>query len=232
VLCGSDEKLRKDTSKQIRDQIRWFPSIHQKIKDKECVKKEGMVSARPISLVELPAVNHLSEEEVMRQCVSLCDPGVHVFLLIVPAGPLTDEEKAEMENIKKRFSSRINQHVMVLIIPEKYMTSQINVISQSTDTFIQTLGGRRFVFENRSQVPALLEDVENIVKQNNGSCYTTFMYLQAQIELERNKHRSEIEELKTSMSPAGNVSIHTSVFMFIIQFNNFCDFIFKGLVVF
>ncbi|KAL0198879.1 hypothetical protein M9458_007419, partial [Cirrhinus mrigala] len=74
---------------------------------------------RLINLVELPALNQLSEEEVMCQtlrCVSLCDPGVHIFLIIIPDSPLTDGDKAEMEKIQKIFDSR--EHCMVIFTTE------------------------------------------------------------------------------------------------------------------
>ncbi|KAK9978730.1 hypothetical protein ABG768_020469 [Culter alburnus] len=178
VLCGSDETLKASVSNYIR--------------------KEKKKKLR-ISLVELPALNQLSEEEVMSHayhCVSRCDPGVHVFLLVIPAGPLNNEDKAEMENIQKTFSSRINKHLMGLIIQEESMISNLNILHTSvTKTSIQMLGGHHFVLENSSQVPDLLQDVENMVQENKGSSYTTFMYLQDQIKLERNKHRAEIEEL-------------------------------------
>ncbi|XP_067237128.1 GTPase IMAP family member 8-like isoform X2 [Chanodichthys erythropterus] len=178
VLCGSDETLKASVSNYIR--------------------KENNKNVL-ISLVELPALNRLSEEEVMSQtlrCVSRCDPGVHVFLLVIPAGSLTDEHKAEKEKIQKIFSSRINKHLMVLIIQEKSMISNLNILHTS----IQTLGGHHFVLENSSQVPALLEDVEKIVKENNRNCYTTLMYLQVQVELERNKHKAEIEQLRKTVT--------------------------------
>ncbi|CAM4313459.1 unnamed protein product [Leuciscus chuanchicus] len=184
VLCGSDETLKATVSKYIRG------------------KKKNLV----ISLVELPALNQLSEEEVMREtlrCVSLCDPGVHVFLLIIPAGPLTDEDKTEIEKIQRIFSSIIKNHLMVVIMQE----SNLNILHTSvTKTSIQTFGGHRFVLENSSQVPALLQDVENMVQENKGSFYTTFMYLQARVELEKNKHRAEIEELRKSPSTAAGVT--------------------------
>uniref|UniRef100_A0A673IW74 AIG1-type G domain-containing protein n=1 Tax=Sinocyclocheilus rhinocerous TaxID=307959 RepID=A0A673IW74_9TELE len=203
VVCGFNETLKKSISKCLRGKKKFFPSLHQKEKVKDCVKKEGKIHGRKISLVELPALTRLSEEEVMRQtlnCVSLCDPGVHVFLLIVPDAPLTDEEKAEMEEIQRRFSLRINKHLMIIIIQDKNMTTPVNLVpSSATETSIQTFGNRQFVLENNSQVPALLQEVENMIKMNNESLYMTFMYLQACVELERSKHRAEIEELRRSM---------------------------------
>ncbi|KAK2915646.1 hypothetical protein Q8A67_000020 [Cirrhinus molitorella] len=190
VLCGSDERLKMSISKLIK-------------------QKKDKLHFRQISLVELPALNQLSEEEVMcqaHQCISLCDPGVHVFLLIIPDGPLMDGDKAENEEIQKTFSSRIKKHLVVLKIKEKNMfsklISKINPVHSSdthTGTSIQTFEDRCIVLENSSQIPDLLQVVENIVKQNKGGCYTTLMFLQAQVELERNKHKAKIEELRSAM---------------------------------
>ncbi|XP_039507720.1 GTPase IMAP family member 8-like [Pimephales promelas] len=205
VLCGSDGRLKASVSRLIRGKNKFFPPLH--LKEKECVRRNLELHGRVVSLVKLPAVNRLSEEEVMRntlRCVSLCDPGVHVFLFIVPDAPLTDEDKAEMEEIQRIFGSSIKNHLMVLIIQEKSMISKL-IGSKSlcntsaTETSLKTFGGHRFVLENSSQVPALLQDVDNMVEENRGSCYTTFMYLQARVELEKNKHRAEIGELRRSM---------------------------------
>ncbi|KAL1246497.1 hypothetical protein QQF64_034631 [Cirrhinus molitorella] len=203
VVCGFNETLKKSISKRLIEKRKFFISLHQKEKGKYCVKKEGKIHGRKITLVKLPALSRLSEEEVMNQtnqCVSLCHPGIHVFLLIIPAGSLTDEDKAEIQEIKRRFSSRINKHIMFIKIQDKNMPSPVNLVpSAATETFIQTFGNQQFVLENNSQVPALLQEVENVVKINNGRCYVNFMYLQACVELERSKHRAEIEELRRSM---------------------------------
>ncbi|XP_073676664.1 GTPase IMAP family member 8 [Garra rufa] len=198
VLCGSDGRLKAFVSKLIRGKKQFLPLLH--LKEKECARRDMELHRRQISLVELPSLTQLSEEEVMHQThqsVSLCEPGVHVFLLIIPDPPLTDADKAEMEAIQRTFSSRIKNHLMVLIIQEKNVFSKL--ISSKTHMCPQSFGGRQFVFENGSQILDLLQDVENMVQENRGSCYTTFMYLQARVELERNKHRAEIEELRRSL---------------------------------
>ncbi|KAL1278927.1 hypothetical protein QQF64_025600 [Cirrhinus molitorella] len=114
VVCGSDRTLKSSISEQI---------LQQTDRRSECVRRDMELHGRLISLVEFPALfnTKLSEEEVMRQtlrCVSLCDPKVHVFLLIIPDAPLTDEDKAEMEEIQRIFSARINKHIMILTNPE------------------------------------------------------------------------------------------------------------------
>ncbi|XP_026054665.1 GTPase IMAP family member 8-like [Carassius auratus] len=110
VLCGNNQTLKSSVSKMFRGITRKSQIEMSKV----CVKKEGMIHGRQISVIELSAVSRLSEEEVMQKtlcCVSLCDPGVHVFILVTPVTPLTDEDRAEMEKIKIIFNSQVNKSV-------------------------------------------------------------------------------------------------------------------------
>ncbi|XP_042603946.1 GTPase IMAP family member 8-like isoform X2 [Cyprinus carpio] len=194
VLCGRDALLKTSISRLIKEKtdMKLYPHL--------------------IHIVELPALCNtgFSEEQVMHHsfwCVSLCDPGVHVFLFVIPDAQLTDEDKAEMEAIQRIFSSRINKHIMILISQEKNMISHMNALpSSATEMPIQMFEGRRFVLQNDSQVPDLLQDVENMIQENRKCFYSTFMCLQAQTELEKNKHKAEIEELRRSMMKTADVT--------------------------
>ncbi|KAL7824867.1 hypothetical protein SRHO_G00343650 [Serrasalmus rhombeus] len=125
VVCGSDGAVKSSVSDLILGQRE--PSTES---SSGCVRREGEVCGRLVTLVEMPALynTQLSEEEVMQEtlcCVSLCDPGVHAFLLIIPVGPLGDEDKGEMEKIQRIFSSKVNDHLIVLFtvehgVEEKY----------------------------------------------------------------------------------------------------------------
>ncbi|XP_073713950.1 GTPase IMAP family member 8 isoform X2 [Misgurnus anguillicaudatus] len=195
VLCGSDDSLKTFVLELIREKSKSLSVSHE---------RELEVCGRLINLMELPALTQLSEDEGILQthhCLSLCDPGVHVFLLILPNAPLTDEDKAEMKKIHRVFSSRINKHVITVIIKiKRKWLSKISMFpSSATQTVSQEFEGHNFVLENKSQIPSLLQDVERMVQENSGGSYTTFMFLQAQIEVERNKHRAEIEELRRTV---------------------------------
>ncbi|KAL0199467.1 hypothetical protein M9458_008007, partial [Cirrhinus mrigala] len=87
-------------------------------------------------------------EKLMRQtlhCVSLCHPGVHVFIFIIPDAPLSNEDKAEMEEIQRIFSSRINKHIMILI--KQNSERQTAELNEETQSVIQSFGGRRHFIE-------------------------------------------------------------------------------------
>uniref|UniRef100_A0A8C1R347 AIG1-type G domain-containing protein n=1 Tax=Cyprinus carpio TaxID=7962 RepID=A0A8C1R347_CYPCA len=197
VLCGSDPTLKVSVSKLLRGKT--IKSSHQREGSEECVKKEERIHGHQISLVELPALSQLSEEEVMRQtlhCVSLCDPGVHVFLLIVPVGPLTDEDKTEMEEIQKNFYSR--EHFMVMFISEgtvKRPETDFIKSSSESQSLISYCGGQYRVMglkehKNTRQIPELLDYIENMKTKP----YSPQMYMKAQKKRVRRETEEKYEE--------------------------------------
>ncbi|KAI3372956.1 hypothetical protein L3Q82_023404 [Scortum barcoo] len=90
--------------------------------DSECVKRQGVVCGRRVSLVELPALYGKGQEEVKRDtfgCLTLCNPeGVHAFILVLPVGPLTDEDKKELKTIQNILTSRVNDFTLILFTVE------------------------------------------------------------------------------------------------------------------
>ncbi|XP_051744957.1 GTPase IMAP family member 8-like isoform X3 [Ctenopharyngodon idella] len=192
VLCGSDATLKDSVSKLFRGKN--MKPLHEGDIRSECVKKEK-IHGRQISLVELPALSRLSEEEVMRQtlrCLSLCDPGVHVFLLIIPVGPLTDEDKAEIKIIQKIFYSR--EHFILLFTTELTAEGFATDFVKSSPEFqrlISLCGGQYRLMglkepENSKQIPDLLDYIENMKTQS----YSPQLYVKAQ----ENRARRELEE--------------------------------------
>uniref|UniRef100_A0A8B9JJ85 AIG1-type G domain-containing protein n=1 Tax=Astyanax mexicanus TaxID=7994 RepID=A0A8B9JJ85_ASTMX len=133
VVCGSEGSVKSSISDLILGE-REFSAESRSV----CVKREAEVCGRLISLVELPALysSQLSEEEVMREtlrCVSLCDPGVHAFLLVLPEGRLTDEDKGELEKIQMIFGTKFRKHTIVLIT----QSSQKKTLDQDSESLVK-----------------------------------------------------------------------------------------------
>ncbi|KAL1276154.1 hypothetical protein QQF64_035777 [Cirrhinus molitorella] len=205
VLCGSDT-LTVSVSKLLRGK-KIKPS-HEEAISSENVWRKVELHDRLISLVELPGLNRLSEEEVMHQilcCLPLCDPGVHAFIIIVPAGPLTDEVKAEVEKIKIIFDSR--EHFLLLfttdLTNEEFATE---FVESSTDSrkLISLCGGRYRLMglkepENSRQISGLLDYIENLKTEP----YSPQMYVRAQENRARQKlkeqHKKELSEMETKI---------------------------------
>ncbi|XP_062843919.1 trichohyalin-like [Trichomycterus rosablanca] len=185
VLCGSDE-LKSSISDLILKQTELISDPRS-----ECLMRKGVVSGYQVTLVETPTLydTQLSEEEVMRetlQCVSLCNPGVHAFIIIIPVGPLQDEDKAEIKMIQRIFSSRMNDHTIVLFSNSNSdETAAINFIKQSSETeeLLSMCSGRYIMLqktesERLQQVPDLLDQVKKMATTNE--FYSLLMYVKAQ----------------------------------------------------
>ncbi|XP_016114278.1 LOW QUALITY PROTEIN: interferon-induced very large GTPase 1-like [Sinocyclocheilus grahami] len=165
----------------------------------EC-KKLNLVVCGSDGTLKSPALIRLSEEDVLRQtlrCVSLCHPGVHVFILIIPDAPLNNEDKAETEKIQRIFSPRINKHIMILINqnPER-QTAELN---EETQSVIESFGGRHYFIDLNTQVSTLMENIEQMLEENRGEFFSTETFLDAQMIklLKFEEMKKKIQSLET-----------------------------------
>ncbi|GAA6230494.1 GTPase IMAP family member 8-like isoform X1 [Lates japonicus] len=187
VLCGRRGAGKTSAAKAILGQT----ELHSVSTSSECVKHQGEVCGRWVSLVELPALYGKPQETVMEEsfrCISLCDPeGVHAFILVLPVGPLTDEDKGELETIQNTFSSPVNDFTMILFTVESDPTAPavVDFIKENKNIqeFCQSCGGRSVVLniKDKQQIPELLDDVEWVMlSMGRPHCYTTETYAFAQ----------------------------------------------------
>ncbi|XP_073799939.1 uncharacterized protein si:dkey-175d9.2 isoform X1 [Danio rerio] len=200
LVCGSDGSLKSSISELI------LQHTHRR---SESVRTDVDLHGRLINVLELPALFNtgLSEEEVMRQtlrCVSRCHPGVHAFLLIIPDAPLNNEDRAEMEEIQKIFSSRINKHIMILIMQNsEHQTAELN---EETQAVIQSFGGRHHYFNPKTQESTLMENIEKMLEENRGGFYSTETFLEVQMEknTEYKEMKKKLHSLETHFLSQGS----------------------------
>uniref|UniRef100_A0A3P8NSN1 AIG1-type G domain-containing protein n=1 Tax=Astatotilapia calliptera TaxID=8154 RepID=A0A3P8NSN1_ASTCA len=189
VLCGRRRAEKTSAAKVILGQT----ELHSASNSSECVKHQGEVCGRWVSLVELPALYGKPQEAVMEEslrCISLCDPeGVHAFILVLPVAPLTDKDKGELEIIQDAFSSRVSDFTMILFTVDSDPTDPafVNFVKKNQDIqeLYESCGGRSFVLniKDKQQIPQLLETVEKIsVHKDKSYCYTMYTFGQAQLE--------------------------------------------------
>ncbi|KAG7460060.1 hypothetical protein MATL_G00217070 [Megalops atlanticus] len=202
VLCGKRGAEKTSTGNAILGDYR---SVS------ECQGRQGKVCGHLVTVVEMPALHNtqLSEEKVKHltlRCISQCEPGVHAFLLVIPWGPLTDEDKGELDMILKTFTERIISYVMVLFAHDFSPTAEeVDFLAQNKvmQQLLQKCGNRFHIFnhsntENNPHVSELLNKVKLMVTENTNSCFSPDMCLEAQFErrireLEA-RHQTELEE--------------------------------------
>ncbi|XP_053180706.1 uncharacterized protein LOC128364193 [Scomber japonicus] len=209
VLCGRRGAEKTSAAKAISGQT----ELHSVSSSSECVKHQGEVCGRWVSLVELPALYGKPQEAVMEEsfrCISLCDPeGVHAFILVLPVDPLTDEDKGELKTIQNTFSSRVNDFTMILFTVESDPTAPAvdDFIRKDRDIqeLCQSCGGRSVVLniKTKQQIFELLDTVEKMRQsENKPCCYTTETFAHAQMDkvIQQEKHimnqQCELEKLK------------------------------------
>ncbi|XP_017288564.2 GTPase IMAP family member 8 [Kryptolebias marmoratus] len=166
VLCGRRGAGKTSAAEAILGQT----DLHPASKPSESVKHQGEVCGRLVSVVELPPLYEKPHQEVMEEslrCVSLCEPeGVHVFILVLPVGPLTDEDKGELQTIQDTFSSRVKDFTIILFTVDSDPAAPAvdNFIKETKDIqeFCQSCGGRYVVLntKDRKQIPELLKTVD------------------------------------------------------------------------
>ncbi|XP_026178066.1 GTPase IMAP family member 8-like [Mastacembelus armatus] len=202
VLFGRRGAGKTSAAKTILGQT----ELHPVSSSSECVKKQAEVCGRWVSLVELPALDGKPQEAVMEEslrCISLCDPeGVHAFILVLPVGPLTDEDKGELKTIQNTFSSRVNDFTMILFTVESDPTAPavVNFVRENRDTqeLCQSCGGRSVVLNirDKQQVSELLDTVDTMRPEGSRS-FTKDMFTKAQMEMVT-KLTAELQRIKVS----------------------------------
>ncbi|XP_078141481.1 GTPase IMAP family member 8-like [Centroberyx gerrardi] len=215
VLCGRSGAGKTSAANAILGERKFGPPANSSV----CVKHQGEVCRRWVSLVELPALSGKPQDAVMKDslcCLSLCDPeGVHAFVLVIPVGPLTDEDKGELVTIQNTFSSQVNDFTMILFPVESDPTAPavVNFLKENKDIkeLCQRCGGRFVVLniKDKQQVPEVLETVENM-KAAGSRCFTMEMFTKAQMdkvieqESTNTRLKSELQDLKKKSEKAGD----------------------------
>ncbi|XP_052444523.1 GTPase IMAP family member 8-like isoform X2 [Carassius gibelio] len=200
VMCGFDAELQYSMSKLLLGTN--TPISVQDEYSLVCLMKEKKIHGRQITLVTLPVLSRLSEEEAMHQtlrCVSLCHPGVHAFIIIVPVGPLTDESKDEIETIQKLFDCR--EHFILLFTTELTVKAPMTDFVKSTpecERLISLCGGQYRVMglkepKSSRQIPDLLDYIENM----NTEPYSLQMHVKAQENRARCELKKELSDLES-----------------------------------
>ncbi|XP_058874936.1 plectin-like [Acipenser ruthenus] len=173
---------------------------------RECEKRKGQVAGRRVAVIDTP---ELSQDKLqIRSCVSLSAPGPHAFLLVIPVGHFTEEERRAVETVQEIFSEEaVRRHMMLLFthsdkLKGKTIEDYIQTGSKELQQLVEKCGNRYHVLntEDRSdgtQVTQLLDKIDNMVKGSGGCYYTSEMYQQAEAKIRQRQEEILKEEEET-----------------------------------
>ncbi|XP_058876966.1 trichohyalin-like [Acipenser ruthenus] len=173
---------------------------------RECEKRKGQVAGRRVAVIDTP---ELSQDKLqIRSCVSLSAPGPHAFLLVIPVGRFTEEERRAVETVQEIFSEEAVRRYMMLLFTHsdklkgKTIEDYIQTGSKELQQLVEKCVNRYHVLNtedrrDRTQVTQLLDKIDNMVKGNNGSYYTSEMYQQAEAKIRQRQEEILKEKEET-----------------------------------
>ncbi|CAN9512663.1 unnamed protein product [Ophioblennius macclurei] len=170
-----------------------------------CKKVEGEVNGRPVTVVDTPGLfdTSLSNEDVKQElvkCISLLAPGPHVFLLILPIGRFTNEQKETVQLIKQFFGEKSQDFIILIFtrgddLGEETLESYIRTDGSGNLKKLMNDCGQRYHLlnnkdrANRLQVNQLLQKVDSMVQKNRGGCYASKMFQEAEEAIQKEMQR-------------------------------------------
>ncbi|XP_036397561.1 GTPase IMAP family member 9-like, partial [Megalops cyprinoides] len=150
-----------------------------------------------ISVVDMVGVldSELPQEEAERwvqQCMYGCEQGIHAFLLAVPLGGLTDQERRGAEWIQRAFGERALGFTVVLLIYDDEEKKELELMkNRDVQRLVEECGGRYQTccssISSQAEVSELLEKIDTMLFGNPDRCYTKGMYQEAGLEVKFQK---------------------------------------------
>ncbi|KAG7462054.1 hypothetical protein MATL_G00198510 [Megalops atlanticus] len=158
-----------------------------------CVKRQGEVAGRQVTVVDTPGWDRVNmqrtpeqvKQEIVRSA-SLCPPGPHAFLLVIPVGEFPEREKKTVKKHLYLLGERAWRHMMVLFTSEEELRDtaieeRIEKEGESLRWLLEKCGNRYHFLSSapdcpRTQVTELLKKVEQMVEENCGDFYLPQVY--------------------------------------------------------
>ncbi|XP_052454955.1 GTPase IMAP family member 4-like [Carassius gibelio] len=177
-----------------------------------CTLHQGEQTGRKISVVEAPGWDRLRpdriKEEIVRS-VSLCPPGPHALLLVIPvkttSGDPSVGEINASEMHMRLLSERVWKHTIVVFACDDGVDHQtIQKHIHSAEKILEKCGRRSHVLQKStceppSQIHDLLKKIYSLVKQNHGGFFIPQAYYELIQQKTQEASETELRKRRGSM---------------------------------
>ncbi|KAK6302328.1 hypothetical protein J4Q44_G00266830 [Coregonus suidteri] len=174
VLLGKNGSEKSAVGNFILERGAFDPNYVQN----HCERARGHMEGRHIAVINTPDlldphISHDKLSEELRWCVTLSDPGPHVFLLVLQPEEFTQEEGDRIRQILDTLSDRSFNYSMVLTTHEDRRGHMHE--DHPLNQMVRECRGRQYVM-HLSDRAQLMADVDKIVKENGGGYLTCELF--------------------------------------------------------
>ncbi|ROL46833.1 GTPase IMAP family member 5 [Anabarilius grahami] len=155
---------------------------------KSCQKHTTEVSNRRVTVVDTPTLFTTLDVDLsmeLKRGLNMCSSGFHAILLVFSLHTFTQQDVDVVSFFKQKFGKKAMKHTFVLFTHGDRLQNKSldQLIRENTELFklIQECEGRFHLLnnndlKNREQVIKLLMKIEQMVSENENSCYTLQMF--------------------------------------------------------
>lgn len=148
-----------------------------------CVKREADVYGRQVTVVDTPGwfstqnTPTVYQQEMMRG-ITMCPPGPHALLLVIPVGMFTEVDRICIEENLALFGDEVWRHTMVVftwaeVLRDKPIERYIRREGRDLQWVVDKCNKRyhvinNYIFGEHPQLPDLIKKIEKMVAEEGG----------------------------------------------------------------
>ncbi|XP_036447033.1 ribonuclease inhibitor-like isoform X2 [Colossoma macropomum] len=186
VLLGNVGAGKSESGNTLLGSSRFLSRLSASAVTQQCEAQTVTLGGKRIMVVDTPGLTAEMDSNTAKkkllQCLQLSDPGPHVFLLVIPVGRFTQDERDTVDRVIEVFGQKLYMFTIILftfkdILKNASIEEYISTAGDSLQQLVQKCSSRYHSFNNenpgeKGQVRQLIAKIDKLVAANGGRWYT------------------------------------------------------------